>query len=449
MKGAMLPPLFFSVRLPTLLAMFWRTCLRPDSIAGTAQKEPASIIIFRLDSLGDVVLTTPVFRELKKAYPKSRCTVVVQEAYRTLLVTNPHVDEVLGMPDIKPRWLPQGVKTLLSSLVLYWTRLHGRRFDWAVCPRWDTDEHLATFLCLLTNASRRVGYSRKISGGPKRIDRDFDAAFTTCLPLGSPRHEVLRNLAMVEALGGKPSDNTLEIRLTEPDRRRASQWVAPVASSAKLIAIGIGAHSPGRRWPLARYARTVSQLARKHTIQAVVVCSAAERAQAAQLAESLPGKAIIVSGARLREVCALLERCDLFIGNDSGCAHLAAAMACRAIVISRHPRHGDPNHFNSPVRFAPHGKCIRVLQPAVGLDGCESACVRSEPHCICSVTVDDVVTAAGQLLQQPRVASLSSAERLWPGKASSFLLHCHSADAIQRAVEALHARPGGPPAVLR
>ena len=126
-KGAMLPPLFFSVRLPTLLAMFWRTCLRPDSIAGTAQKEPASIIIFRLDSLGDVVLTTPVFRELKKAYPKSRCTVVVQEAYRTLLVTNPHVDEVLGMPDIKPRWLPQGVKTLLSSLVLYWTRLHGRR----------------------------------------------------------------------------------------------------------------------------------------------------------------------------------------------------------------------------------------------------------------------------------------------------------------------------------
>ena len=43
----------------------------------------------------------------------------------------------------------------------------GDVFDWAVCPRWDTDEHLATFLCLLTNASRRVGYSRKISVRPQ------------------------------------------------------------------------------------------------------------------------------------------------------------------------------------------------------------------------------------------------------------------------------------------
>ena len=47
----------------------------------------------------------------------------------------------------------------------------------------------------------------------------------------------------------------------------------------------------------------------------------------------------------------MLERCDLFIGNDSGTAHLAAAMDCKTIVISRHPRDGDPNHSNSPVRF--------------------------------------------------------------------------------------------------
>jgi ADP-heptose:LPS heptosyltransferase len=130
----MLPPLFFSVRLPTLLARFWRANVQRDSIAGMPHKEPVSIVIFRLDSLGDVVLTTPLFRELKKAYPKSRRTVVVQEAYRSLLITNPHIDEVLGVPEIKPAWLPLGAKRLLAALVLYWTRLRGRHFDFAISP---------------------------------------------------------------------------------------------------------------------------------------------------------------------------------------------------------------------------------------------------------------------------------------------------------------------------
>ena len=123
-------------------------------------------------------------------------------------------------------------------------------------------------------------------------------------------------------------------------------------------------------------------------------------AEATQLADSVPGDTIIVSGAPLREVCAVLERCDLFIGNDSGCAHLAAAMDCKTIVISRHPRNGDPNHFNSPVRFAPHGSCVRVLQPATGLDGCQAACRSLEPHCITTVSVDDVVACARQMLQE-------------------------------------------------
>ena len=63
----------------------------------------------------------------------------------------------------------------------------------------------------------------------------------------------------------------------------------------------------------------------------------------------------------LREVCAVLECCDIFIGNDSGCAHLAAAVGCSTIVVSRHPSDGDPNHYNSPVRFAPYANNARVF----------------------------------------------------------------------------------------
>lgn len=440
----MLPPLFFSVRLPTLLAMFWQTYIQRDAVVGMAHKEPVSIVIFRLDSLGDVVLTTPLFRELKKAYPQSRCTVVVQEAYRSLLVTNPHIDEVLSLPEIKPAWLPQGARRLLSAVLLYWVRLRKRHFDFAISPRWDVDEHLATFLSVLTNASSRVGYSENSSLVKQRINRGFGAAFGNCVPPGPARHEVLRNLAIVEALGGTVSDDTLEVRLTERDQRRASNLLAQVAPSSRPIAIGIGAHSPGRRWPLERYSQTLLQLAKEYPVQAIVVCSTAEQGEAVKLASSLHGHTIMVSGAPIREVCAVLEKCDLFIGNDSGCAHLAAAMNCKAIVISRHPRDGDPNHFNSPVRFAPHGSCVRVLQPATGLEGCKTACSLQQPHCITSITVDDVVAAARKMLQEPRVPAIPLTTRPGADRASLHLMRSHSADAIQTAVESLRSGQSRP-----
>ncbi|MGA2372434.1 MAG: glycosyltransferase family 9 protein [Candidatus Korobacteraceae bacterium] len=437
MKATILPPLFFSVRLPTLLAMFWRAHISRASIAGVSRKEPLSFIVFRLDSLGDVVLTTPLFRALKKAHPGSRCTVVVQECYKSLLVTNPHIDEILTLPKVRLAWLPQGMRRLLAASAFYWTRLRKRHFDFAISPRWDVDEHLATFLCVLTHAASRVGYSEKASPEKQRINRGFDAAYDICLPSGPVRHEVLRNLSIADALGATAADATLEIQLTERDRRSAATLLAKVPDSTKLVAIGIGAASPSRRWPLEGYADAINRLAGEYSVQPAIVGSAPELGQALTLAGLLQRPPIIVCGARLREVCAVLERCDLFLGNDSGCAHLAAAMDCKVIVISRHPRDGDPNHFNSPLRFAPQCAHGRVLQPATALSGCKEACSSERPHCITKVSVEEAVAAARLMLNAKRAAIVPPLSRSLPDKAAQRLLHSHSAEAVRRAVESL------------
>lgn len=439
--------LLFSVRLPTLLAMFWRAHIIRETTSEVSQKEALSFIVFRLDSLGDVVLTTPLFRALKKGHPGSRCTVVVQECYKPLLVTNPHIDEILTLPMIRPGWLPQGLRRLLSASALYWKRLRKRHFDFAVSPRWDVDEHLATFLCVLTQAASRVGYSEKASAAKQRINCGFDRAYNVCLPPGPVRHEVLRNLAIAEALGATRVDAGLEIWLTERDRRRAEKLLADVPDSAKLVAIGIGAASSGRRWPLKRYAEAVNRLANGYDVQPAIVCSWAELGHALKLAGLMQPAPIIVSGARLREVCAVLERCDLFLGNDSGCAHLAAAMDCKVIVISRHPRDGDPNHFNSPSRFAPYCAHGLVLQPATALEGCRPACHAQQPHCITKVSVEEVVAAARVMLNATRAVVAPALAKTLPDKAAHRLLHSHSAEAVRRAVEALRAgaeRPSTP-----
>ena len=70
-------PLLFSVGIPTRLAIFWRRHLARTARMPKTTGSPKSIIVFRLDQLGDLVLTTPLFRELRRNFPNARCTVVV------------------------------------------------------------------------------------------------------------------------------------------------------------------------------------------------------------------------------------------------------------------------------------------------------------------------------------------------------------------------------------
>jgi heptosyltransferase-2 len=160
------------------LAILWRSFFGDTSRAELPYRGPHSIIIFRLDALGDVVMTTPLFRELKRAFPKSHCTVVVQSALKPLLITNPHIDEILAPTQVSRRYLPRRVNELLAVWLLYWRCLRGRRFDIAISPRWDLDEHLATLLCLLTSATHRVGYTEMASPLKQQLNRGFDAAFS-------------------------------------------------------------------------------------------------------------------------------------------------------------------------------------------------------------------------------------------------------------------------------
>jgi ADP-heptose:LPS heptosyltransferase len=395
-------PLLFAMRVPTLLAIFCRKQLAPVK---ETRANPRSIIVFRLDQLGDVVLTTPVFRELRRLYPNARCTVVVQPAYRAILTTNHNIDAILPLREIEAKWLPAHARRLVSALWFYWTPLRNRRFDLAISPRWDMDENLVTMLCVLTQAGTRVGHSERVSEAKRRINRGFDRAFDVVVPPGPRKHEVDRNLEIIEALGGRVEDRRLEICLTANDRKFATELLLHHDGSRTLMAMGIGGRAASRKWPLQRYAELIARLNQHHSVQPIIVCAREENSEATELAEMLPVRSYILSGVPLRASCAGLERCDLFVGNDSGAAHLAAAMECPTLVVSRHPQRGDPGHANSPARFAPHCSRYRVVQPLVGAGDCTASCGSSEPHCIKLVTVEMVVEAALELLGgEPRVA---------------------------------------------
>jgi ADP-heptose:LPS heptosyltransferase len=387
--------------LPTWLVVLWRKFVETQALAPNYPDAVRSILVIRLDQLGDVILTTPLFRELKRLYPASRCTVVVRPQHRAILTTNRNVDEILTLGSLQTKWLPQDARQLASTLWLYWAKLRHRQFDLVISPRWDVDEDLATMLCALANATSRIGYSSRATTAKRRFNRGFDAAFDVLLPPGPLQHELERNLAVVEALGGHVSSRRLEIRLSESDRKVAAELFQHHDGGRLLVALGIGGGAPGRKWPLERFAQAVAQLNHLRPVQPVIVCSGEEDNEASALSMQLPVPPYILSGLPLRVVCAVLARCDVFLGNDSGPGHLAAAMDCPTVVVSRHPADGDLSHANSPVRFAPRCPRYRVLQPATGCDDCIASCRSAEPHCILQVTVERAVEAALELLPRP------------------------------------------------
>ncbi len=400
--------MLLSVTIPTWLAIGWRKYLAPRSWAARRTGGPRSIIVFRLDQLGDLVLTTPLFRELKRLYPGARCTVVVQPQYKAILTINRNVDEILPLREIKTKWLPERVRRLISVLWFYWSELRYRQFDLAISPRWDVDESLATMLCALTDAHRRAGHSAQVNATKQRMNRGFDAAFDIVVPPGPFQHEVDSNLSIAEALGAKVQSRKLDIQLSDGDRKFAEELLKHHDGRRLLIALGVGGRAASRKWPLERYAECVARLNRERVVQPVIVCSAEEDAEASALSVRLAVPPYILSGVPLRMACAVLERCDLFVGNDTGTAHLAAAMDCATVVVSRHPANGDQAHANSPARFAPRCSRFRVVQPSSGEGSCVASCRATTPHCILQVTVEQVLVAAMELLPQAQLFKVSS-----------------------------------------
>ncbi len=190
----------------------------------------------------------------------------------------------------------------------------------------------------------------------------------------------------------------LELDLTTSDHRFAEETLESMR--APVIAFGVGAGAKKRIWPASRYAELAQTLNRIYGASILVVGSQRDSDAAAEVTASLPaGWVLDMTGrATLRQTGSLLARCRLYVGSDSGPMHLAAAAETPVVEISCHPKNGDPEHENSPVRFGPWGVESRVLQPETATVPCSTHCREGRPHCILSVGVEEVISAVGQLL---------------------------------------------------
>ena len=189
-----------------------------------SEEAPAGfqILVLRLDEIGDMILMSGFFRELRRLYPGATITLVTSPAVRNLYEHCPYIDRLLTYDVPPPRSFMR-----IRSLFLAWRYARSQfwplRLDLAIMPRFDADYGWGWALMAFSRARRTVAYSEQTSEAKKQVNHGLDRVFTDIVPSAGPaKHEVERNYDVLRYLGGTIQEAHLELWLDQDDRNVAA-----------------------------------------------------------------------------------------------------------------------------------------------------------------------------------------------------------------------------------
>jgi predicted lipopolysaccharide heptosyltransferase III len=343
-----------------------------------------NVLLIRLRSIGDTVLMTPVLETLKRWRPSIRVTVILEPLSAPLLESHPQVDELIVLPRTG-----NGLSDAVFRAGLV-ARLRRSRFDAVFNLHGGTT---GAWLARLSGAKRRIAYPLK----------NTRALLTDPAPppvelWGKTRiHCVEQQLGLLKFVGvpiPSPPPRT-RLHLSPIARERLSARLADAGVTGGYAVFHPGAAFASKQWETKRFAALADILAGRG-LRTVISAAPAEAATAEAVREATgpTTKPVVFTDLALAETMALIAGAGLFVGNDSGPAHIAASFERPTVVIF-----GSSNDAVwHPWTDAPNEVVRRRLPcvPCAG-PGCHAF---PEPECIRQITVDEVLAAVERVLAQ-------------------------------------------------
>ena len=349
------------------------------------------ILIRANNWIGDVVMISPAIRAIRERFARARIAMVAKAWVLEALGGNPCFDELL-------EYDPDGVhRGIAGRLRLSRTLRQGSPFDLAVLFQKAFD---AAVIARLAGARCRIGYATD----------GRSALLTHALPLPpAGTHHVDVFLGLARALGCEVRDPVPFFHLTADDRALAASRIdrSPLSGAGPRVALHAGASKGPRAWHPERYAALARILHDAAGARILLIGGAEESALLNSIQSELRGIPCFAPGPAigLKEVAGILNTCDLFVGNDSGPMHLAAALRIPTIGIFGPGRSrttgpvGPPQSVAVIEREYPCAPCrqnfFRECPPAPS----------GKPFCIEEIRVDDVAAAALSLLASRRAGA--------------------------------------------
>lgn len=339
------------------------------------------VLLVRLRSIGDTVLSTPSLYALKRFLPHASIDILLEDWVAPVLEGHPYVDNIITVE-----------KNRTSSRMRVARRLRANRYDVVYNLHGGTT---ATFLTWATRAKHRVGYETYQYA---RLHNHL-AQSPLILWAQDKTHSVEQQLALLGWTGIPVSDRPpTKLAITEAASAAvAARLQHGGIASAPFVVLHPAAAFATKQWAADKFAQVAGALSARQL--AVVVITTPEQADTvAEIRRNTPAPFLSLSDLSLPEVSALLKRARLFVGNDSGIAHVAAAVETPTVVIfgSSNTAHWRPWASGVP------GAAAEIVLEELDCQPCHGYfCEKfAEPECIKRVPVERVVAAIERVLRE-------------------------------------------------
>jgi heptosyltransferase-2 len=335
------------------------------------------ILVIQTAFLGDVVLVTPLLRELRRTHPRARLSVLTTPLGASALEGAPFVDERLVFDK-------NGADRGLGATWRVGRRLRAMGFDLAIAAHRSFRTGL---LLRLSGAATRLGFE----GAPGAW------AYTGSVPWRGTDHAVHRYLGLAGPAGGDPktADARPELRLLESAKGSADTLLRNdgVAQTEPLLAIAPGSTWRTKRWGIEGYAE-VTRRARLLGLTPVLVGSTEDKDVCEAIAVLAGSGHVLAGRTTVPELAAILARARLLVANDSGTGHVAAAVGTPVVTI-----------FGPTVPafgYAPYGRDHRIVEhPDLPCRPCHAhgpdVCPLGHHRCMVEIGPDAVLRAIAEM----------------------------------------------------
>lgn len=350
------------------------------------------ILCIRLDALGDVVMTGPALRALRAGHPQRHITLLTSPQGAAVARLMPEIDRVIEYAAPWMKATPTRHDTRHERHVM--GQLRAQRYDAAVIFTVCTQSPLpAALLTYLAGIPRRLAHCRE---NPYQllthwlIDREAEHG----------GHEVQRQLDLVAAVGARCTDQRLAVRVPITAVRRVQQRLVQSGSTSAdaRVVVHPGASAPARRYPAEHFATAARLLHERTGCTIIFTGSAAERELIETIRTALGAPSISLAGELdVAELAATIALCDVLVVNNTGPAHIAAALGTPVVDL----------YAQTNLQHTPWQVESRVLFHDVPCRGClKSICPQGHHDCLRRLAPERVAAAAAELLQQ-RVVSVA------------------------------------------
>lgn len=335
--------------------------------------DPRNILVIDFGQLGDVVLSLPALRAIRGRFPHARITVAVGKPGGEIVKLSGFADDVLEVDRVALR---DGVKLVsIGKIFKFVAEVRKAKYDFVIDLHSLSETNLLGFL---SGAPRRL-YARR----PGR-SLDYLANFEPPPPREAKHaHAVDRYLDVIKPLGIENPPRLPVLRTATAADQSVEAILKKEKANSGTLLVGLfpGAGHESRRWPLEHFAEVADHLIRNEDVRVIVFAGPEERPLVPQMRTMFPAKTIFFDRLSIPQLLSAQARLTLFVSNDTGPAHTAAAVGTPVVFIMNRP---------TPNNFTPVGDHHRLV-------GAEK---------ITLISVQQVYQAAREVLSASRVDKL-------------------------------------------